>query len=97
MIHMQAGPEIGVAATKTFVTQMACGILLALRLADSRGELSVDHHRELAEQLLAMPDLLARALAVEPQIVHMAGSTRMRATPCSSAAASTSRSRSRAR
>jgi glucosamine--fructose-6-phosphate aminotransferase (isomerizing) len=73
VIHMQAGPEIGVAATKTFVAQMACGILLALHLADSRGTLDVDTHRRLAEELLGMPDLLARTLAVEPQIVHMAG------------------------
>jgi glucosamine--fructose-6-phosphate aminotransferase (isomerizing) len=73
VIHMQAGPEIGVAATKTFVAQMACGILLALHLADSRGALDVDTHRRLAEELLAMPELLARTLAVEPQIVHMAG------------------------
>ncbi|MDB5068659.1 MAG: glutamine--fructose-6-phosphate transaminase [Chloroflexi bacterium] len=73
VIHMQAGPEIGVAATKTFVAQMACGILLALHLADSRGTLDVDSHRRLAEELLGMPDLLARTLAVEPQIVRMAG------------------------
>ncbi|MDB5114130.1 MAG: glutamine--fructose-6-phosphate transaminase [Chloroflexi bacterium] len=73
VIHMQAGPEIGVAATKTFVAQMACGILLALHLGDSRGTLDVDTHRRLAEELLGMPDLLARTLAVEPQIVHMAG------------------------
>ncbi|HEV7465841.1 MAG TPA: glutamine--fructose-6-phosphate transaminase (isomerizing) [Candidatus Dormibacteraeota bacterium] len=73
VIHMQAGPEIGVAATKTFVAQMACGILLALHLADSRGTLDVDTHRRLAEELMGMPDLLARTLAVEPQIVHMAG------------------------
>jgi glucosamine--fructose-6-phosphate aminotransferase (isomerizing) len=73
VIHMQAGPEISVAATKTFVAQMACGILLALHLADSRGSLDVDTHRSLAEDLLGMPDLLARTLAVEPQIVHMAG------------------------
>ncbi|MEA2672677.1 MAG: hypothetical protein QOG45_2897 [Chloroflexota bacterium] len=73
VIHMQAGPEISVAATKTFVAQMACGILLALHLADSRGCLDVDTHRRLAEDLLGMPDLLARTLAVEPQIVHMAG------------------------
>jgi glucosamine--fructose-6-phosphate aminotransferase (isomerizing) len=73
VLHMQAGPEIGVAATKTFVTQMACGILLALRLADSRGTLDVDGHRRLAEELLSMPELLERVLAVEPQIVQMAG------------------------
>ena len=72
IIHMQAGPEISVAATKTFVAQMACAILLALHLADRRGALAVDTHRHLAEELLAMPRLLERTLAVEPQIVHVA-------------------------
>jgi glucosamine--fructose-6-phosphate aminotransferase (isomerizing) len=73
VLHLQAGPEMSVAATKTFVAQMACVILLALHLADSRGTLDVDSHRRLAEELLGMPDLLVRTLAVEPQIVHMAG------------------------
>jgi glucosamine--fructose-6-phosphate aminotransferase (isomerizing) len=72
VIHMQAGPEIGVAATKTFVAQMACGILLALHLGDSRGTLDADEHRRLCEALLAMPGLLEKALQLEPQLAEMA-------------------------
>jgi glucosamine--fructose-6-phosphate aminotransferase (isomerizing) len=69
---MQAGPEIGVAATKTFVAQMACGILLALYLGDSRGSLDVEEHRRLGEALLAMPGQLEKALQLEPQLAEMA-------------------------
>jgi glutamine---fructose-6-phosphate transaminase (isomerizing) len=72
IIYMQAGPEIGVAATKTFVAQMACGILIALRLADARGELGVDRHRLLASELLEVPGLVERALLLEPQLAEMA-------------------------
>jgi len=72
VIYMQAGPEICVAATKTFLAQMACGILFALRLADVRGELDVDRHRRLAAELLEMPPLLERALLLEPQLAEMA-------------------------
>jgi glucosamine--fructose-6-phosphate aminotransferase (isomerizing) len=72
VIYMQAGPEIGVAATKTFVAQMACGILLAMRLGDARGSLGVDEHRRLSEALQLMPRLLERALLLEPQLAEMA-------------------------
>jgi glutamine---fructose-6-phosphate transaminase (isomerizing) len=72
VIYMQAGPEIGVAATKSFMAQMACGMLLALRLGDARGELAVDEQRSLAASLLDMPGLVRRALELEPQLAEMA-------------------------
>jgi glucosamine--fructose-6-phosphate aminotransferase (isomerizing) len=71
-VLMQAGPEIGVAATKTFLAQLACGVLVALRLGDLRGTLDVDEHRRVAAELLATPDLVARALLLEPQLAEMA-------------------------
>jgi glucosamine--fructose-6-phosphate aminotransferase (isomerizing) len=72
VIYMQAGPEIGVAATKTFVAQMACGVLLALRLGDARGVLDDDEHRRIAAELLTLPALLERSLLLEPQLAEMA-------------------------
>ncbi|TMC49044.1 MAG: glutamine--fructose-6-phosphate transaminase (isomerizing) [Chloroflexi bacterium] len=71
-IYLQAGPEIGVAATKTFLAQMSCGLLLALRLGDARGLLDVDRHRELTRSLLELPPMLERALQLEPQLAEMA-------------------------
>src|SRR5205807_1774386 len=44
VLYMHAGPEVSVAATKTFVSQMACGFLLALHLGDVRGALDIDEH-----------------------------------------------------
>ena len=72
VLYMQAGPEIGVAATKTFVTQMACGLLLALRLADARGELGVDEHHRITEELRRVPELIERVLESEGVIAEMA-------------------------
>jgi glucosamine--fructose-6-phosphate aminotransferase (isomerizing) len=72
VIPMQAGPEIAVASTKCFLAQLVCGVLLALRLADIRGTLPVDDHRALAAELLTLPDLVERVLALEPQIAELA-------------------------
>ena len=71
-ILMQAGPEIGVAATKTFLAQLACGLLLALRLGDLQGRLDVDDHRRVAAALLTTPELVERTLLLEPQLAEMA-------------------------
>ena len=72
VLYMQAGPEIGVAATKTFVTQMACGLLLALRLADARGELAIDEHHRITTELRRVPELIERVLEQEAEIVSVA-------------------------
>ena len=69
VLYMQAGPEISVAATKTFVNQMACGLLLAMHLGDVRGTLDVDEHRRLLAELQQVPALLQRALDLEPQLL----------------------------
>ena len=72
VIYLQSGPEICVAATKTMVNQMACGLLLALRLAQARGAIDPEEHRRLTTELLAAPALIERALALEPQLAEMA-------------------------
>ncbi len=72
VVYMQSGPEICVAATKTMVNQMACGLLLALRLGQVRGALDDDEHRRLTTALLDAPALLERALRLEPQLAEMA-------------------------
>ncbi len=52
----QSGPEIGVAATKTFTSQVLVLTQLALRLARFRGKLSQDELDELEEKLQLIPD-----------------------------------------
>jgi glutamine---fructose-6-phosphate transaminase (isomerizing) len=54
-LFTRAGLEIGVAATKTFVCQVAAMYLLALRLAELRGTLDADRRRELVSGLKRLP------------------------------------------
>jgi glutamine---fructose-6-phosphate transaminase (isomerizing) len=55
VLYTRAGLEIGVAATKTFVCQVAVMYLLALRLAELRGTLPVDRIAELVGELKRLP------------------------------------------
>ncbi len=72
VVYMQSGPEICVAATKTMLSQMSCGLMIALRLGHARGALDDDEHRRLAAVLADAPALVERALALEPQLAEMA-------------------------
>ncbi|MFN2451462.1 MAG: glutamine--fructose-6-phosphate transaminase (isomerizing) [Candidatus Dormibacteria bacterium] len=72
VLYMQAGPEISVAATKSFLAQTACGMLLAMHLGDARGTLHPDEHRRLAAELQRMPGLVAATLEREPQVAEIA-------------------------
>jgi glucosamine--fructose-6-phosphate aminotransferase (isomerizing) len=58
VIFTRAGLEIGVAATKTFVSQVAVMYLLALRLAELRGTLAPARLRELVAQLKRIPQAI---------------------------------------
>ncbi len=55
-IGQQSGPEIGVAATKTFTSQLSVLAQLALRLAKKRGKISQDEMDSLAEKLERVPE-----------------------------------------
>jgi glucosamine--fructose-6-phosphate aminotransferase (isomerizing) len=56
-IDTQAGPEIGVAATKTFTSQLSVLAQLALRLAKKRGKVSQDEIDSLEENLDKLPEI----------------------------------------
>ena len=56
-IGTQAGPEIGVAATKTFTSQLSVLAQLALRLAKKRGKVSQDEMDSLEENLDKLPEI----------------------------------------
>jgi len=55
-IDQQSGPEIGVAATKTFTSQVSVLAQLALRVAKKRGKVSQDEMDSLDERLKNLPD-----------------------------------------
>jgi glucosamine--fructose-6-phosphate aminotransferase (isomerizing) len=55
-VDQQSGPEIGVAATKTFTSQVSVLAQLALRVAKKRGKVSQDEMDYLSERLRKLPD-----------------------------------------
>jgi len=66
-VYIHAGPEIGVASTKAFTSQIAVLSLVGLLLARRRG-LSRDHGRLLAEDLASLPEKVQRVLQLTDQI-----------------------------
>ncbi len=62
VLYTRAGLEIGVAATKTFVSQVVAMYLLALRLAELRGTLAPARLAELVAELKRLPHLVTEML-----------------------------------
>src|SRR6476659_6826649 len=62
VLFLQAGPEIAVAASKTFVAQVTTLVILAAAIAKARGALGLEQEQELGAALHALPDGAARAL-----------------------------------
>jgi glutamine---fructose-6-phosphate transaminase (isomerizing) len=71
-LYTRAGPEIGVAATKTLLAQIVCLEILALYLAEMRGTLSASDVREALEQLGRLPDQIREGLSREPDVAEVA-------------------------
>jgi glucosamine--fructose-6-phosphate aminotransferase (isomerizing) len=67
-----AGPEIGVASTKAFTCQLAVLATLAIGAGRARGILSEGDEAKLVQGLIEVPRHMAHALALEPQIEHLA-------------------------
>ncbi|MDZ4336882.1 MAG: glutamine--fructose-6-phosphate transaminase (isomerizing) [Pseudomonas sp.] len=61
----QAGPEIGVASTKAFTTQLVALMLLTLSLGQVRGTLDKGLEAELVDELRRLPTRLGEALAMD--------------------------------
>jgi glucosamine--fructose-6-phosphate aminotransferase (isomerizing) len=72
VLMTRAGPEIGVASTKAFTTQLVAFALFTLALARHRG-MPADEQRRLTNQLVALPAMLERVLSLDAQIEKMAG------------------------
>jgi glucosamine--fructose-6-phosphate aminotransferase (isomerizing) len=68
----RAGPEIGVASTKAFTTQLASLFVLSLVLAKQRGRLGVERERELLAQLRHLPAAMNTVLECEGAVKEWA-------------------------
>src|SRR5437762_10106063 len=71
-VYIHAGPEIGVASTKAFTSQIVVLSLITLWLARQRKHLSAEQGRLLAEDLATIPDKVRNVLANAAQIKYIA-------------------------
>ena len=72
VLYTHAGPEIGVASTKAFTTQLVALVLLAMRLGRARGSLSAESCRQLAGALSTLPRKIEGALELDGAIEEAA-------------------------
>jgi glucosamine--fructose-6-phosphate aminotransferase (isomerizing) len=73
VMHTQAGPEIGVASTKAFTTQITTMACLALALARKRGTITPEQETEMAQALRRIPAIFGDMIKrIEPQIHDIA-------------------------
>ena len=70
--YTHAGPEIGVASTKAFTTQITILTLMALKLAKEKGSISESIYRQHLYELEQIPELVAQALESDGVIKEIA-------------------------
>ena len=71
-IYTHAGPEIGVASTKAFTTQVVVLTLMALRIAKQKGTLSNTEYRQVIAELELIPEKVEKVLKTNDQIEEIA-------------------------
>jgi glucosamine--fructose-6-phosphate aminotransferase (isomerizing) len=71
-LYTHAGPEIGVASTKAFTTQLAVLLLLAAYLGRRRGALDAERARKTQRALLALPQLMRKTLERKDSVWEIA-------------------------
>ena len=72
ILYTHAGPEIGVASTKAFTTQIVCLILLAVYLGRCRGFLDPDRAQEIMDTLFSLPHHVEKIMEKEAAIEELA-------------------------
>lgn len=68
--YTHAGPEIGVASTKCFTTQLANLLMFSVWLGKRRGAITADQAREIVEQMARLPLLMKDVLSGTRQLVY---------------------------
>lgn len=71
--YTHAGPEIGVASTKAFTSQVTVLSLMALSLAHKKGTISESKFRALLHELSSIPDKVENMLSSDKQVKHISG------------------------
>lgn len=72
VIYTQAGPEIAVASTKAFLTQIVAAYLVGLYIAEVRGIKFIDEVRDILEELGELPEKIERYLETSERLKELA-------------------------
>jgi len=72
VLYTHAGPEIGVASSKTFTSTLVACYLLALWLGRRRGHLLAEDGKKHLQGLLELPRLMEKTLEIEPRVAELA-------------------------
>ncbi len=71
-VYTHAGPEIGVASTKAFTTQITVLAMMAFEIGFLRGVISAEKYRQLIDELAMIPSKMEKALQVNEQALELA-------------------------
>jgi len=71
-VYTHAGPEIGVASTKAFTTQVTVLAMIAFEIGFRKGVIDPEKYRNLISELSAVPSLVKRALETNNQVLMVA-------------------------
>jgi glucosamine--fructose-6-phosphate aminotransferase (isomerizing) len=71
-VYTHAGPEIGVASTKAFTSQVTVLAMMAFEIGHRKGIISGEKYKELINELISVPAKIERALAVNDQALELA-------------------------
>ena len=72
VFYTWAGPEIAVASTKAYTTQLVCMYLIGLYMGRQKGTLQEDTYRKYIDELLAVPEKIETVLRQEHEIEALA-------------------------
>ena len=72
VVYLNAGPEIGVASTKAFTSQVVASYLLAIYLGQARETLTASRRHQLLQDLAALPNLVGQVLSEGNDYEHLA-------------------------
>jgi len=72
VFYTWAGPEIAVASTKAYTTQLICMYLIGLYMGSTKGTIDLDYYHQILEELIALPDKVEEILRQEDAIAALA-------------------------
>lgn len=71
-VYTHAGPEIGVASTKAFTSQVTVLAMMAFEIGHKKGVISDSAYKDLITELVSIPDKIEKALKVNDQALELA-------------------------